>query len=50
MIEPLPYQEPVIDLNSRRDTVIKVDQIKDIIKKLVFHLDPELVPKIEDPD
>ena len=50
VIEPLPYKEPVIDLNSKRDTSIKVDQMKDIIKKLVFHLDPELVPKLDDPD
>jgi hypothetical protein len=46
---PLPYKEPLIDLNSRRDVATKVDLMKDIIKKLVYHIDPELVPKEEDP-
>lgn len=48
-VKPLPYKEPVVDLNNRRDVVIKVDQMKDIIKKLVFHIDPSLIPKEEDP-
>jgi len=48
-VKPLPYKEPVIDLNSRRDVATKVDMMKDIIKKLVYHIDPELVPKEEDP-
>ena len=44
-MKPMPYKEPVVDLNSRRDTAAKVDQMKDIIKQLVFHIDPELKPK-----
>jgi len=48
-VKPLPYKEPVVDLNSRSDVANKVDQMKDIIKKLVYHIDPELVPKDEDP-
>ena len=48
-VVPLPYWEPIVDLNSRRDVAMKVDQMKDIIKKLVYHIDPELVPKEEEP-
>jgi hypothetical protein len=46
-VKPLPYKEPVVDLNSRADVANKVDQMKDIIKKLVYHIDPSLVPKEE---
>ena len=49
-VKPLPYKEPVVDLNSRRDVATKVDMMKDIIKKLVYHIDPELVPKDAEPE
>lgn len=44
MVEP---KWPVVDLYDRRDTSLKVDQMKDIIKQLAIHIDPSLLPKEE---
>jgi hypothetical protein len=44
LVEP---KWPIVDIYDRRDTSEKVDQMKEIIKKLAIHIDPKLKPKDE---